>query len=77
MLRRKKHPRGGHSLLPLCYMDRAGRDRCSSDSKVVYLSEREAQDSVELSRALSGLALRTYQGFCGYWHLSSQRQTRE
>ena len=51
MLRRKKHPRGGLSLLPLCYMDRAGRDRCSSDSKVVYLSEREAQDSVELSRA--------------------------
>ena len=64
----------GLSLLPNCYMDDQGRDRCDEDGKVPFRTETQAAATIEKlwrSGQLAGRAMSTYQGNCGYWHLTS------
>ena len=61
----------GVSLLPHCYLDDAGRDRCEKDGKVAHKTSAAAEASVQQRRAYTGQRLRTYQGDCGYWHITS------
>ena len=61
----------GVSLLPRCYLDDAGRDRCEEDDKVAHKTFAAAEAAVEQRKAYTRQRLRTYQGDCGYWHITS------
>ena len=61
----------GVSLLPRCYMDDRGRNRCEEDDKVAYESQGEADRAAADRRAFTNGELRTYLGDCGWWHMTS------
>ena len=66
----------GLGLLPNCYMDSEGRDRCELDGKAPFRTEPQAAAMIEKlwqSGQLAGRSMSTYQGRCGYWHLTSGR----
>lgn len=62
-------------MLPNCYLDTAGRDRCEADDKVAYQTEDAACQALASRRVYSKQDLRAYQGDCGYWHMTSSTST--
>ncbi len=63
----------GISLLPGCYLDNAGRNRCEKDDKVAYETLEAAAAAVQQRRSYTRQQLRTYRGECGYWHMTSNK----
>ena len=61
----------GISLLPGCYLDDAGRDRCEKDDKVAHETPEAAEAAVSQRHTHARQRMRIYQGDCGYWHMAS------
>ena len=60
------------SLVPGCYLDDAGRDRCETTEKVAYPSEGAAKEAAAARRYYIKRDLSVYKAEpCGHWHLTS------
>ena len=67
----------GVSLLPGCYLDEAGRDRCEKDDKVAHETSEAAELAVQQRRIHTRQRLWVYHGDCGYWHITSKNNQLE
>lgn len=64
----------GLSLVPACYLDDRGRDRCESDDKIAYPSERAAMEAAAARRQYINKNLTVYKAEpCGHWHMTSAK----